>query len=59
MVIVFIMQQLNQIKEKVHIIVDDREHKLKALLDNKKDTITYESRRLDVADIVVTEETGI
>jgi len=53
------MQQLKTIKQIVHVIVDDRERKLKALLDSKKDTITYESKRLDVADIVVTEDVGI
>ncbi|KKM05139.1 hypothetical protein LCGC14_1757100, partial [marine sediment metagenome] len=37
----------------------DRERKLKAVLDGKKDTITYESKRLDIADIVVTEDVGI
>ena len=53
------MQQLKTTKQIVHVIVDDRERKLKAVLDGKKDTITYESKRLDVADIVVTEDTGI
>ena len=53
------MQQLKTTKQIVHVIVDDRERKLKAVLDGKKDTITYESKRLDIADIVVTEDVGI
>ncbi len=54
-----IMQQLKNSRKIVHVILDDREHKLKAVLDQKKDTITYESKRLDIADIVVTEDVGI
>jgi Fanconi anemia group M protein len=45
--------------EQVHIIVDHRENKLKALLDKKKDKITYESKQLDIADIVITSEVAI
>ena len=45
--------------EQVHIIVDHREHKLKALLDKKKEKITYESKQLDIADIVISNEVAI
>jgi Fanconi anemia group M protein len=45
--------------EQVHIIVDHRENKLKALLDKKKENITYESKQLDIADIVITSEVAI
>ncbi len=45
--------------EQVHIIVDHREKKLKALLDKKKEKITYESKQLDIADIVITSEVAI
>ncbi|MHA2037343.1 MAG: ERCC4 domain-containing protein [Promethearchaeota archaeon] len=43
----------------VHIIIDHRENKLKALLDKKKENITYESKQLDIADIVITNEVAI
>jgi Fanconi anemia group M protein len=46
-------------KKILHIIVDNREHKLKALLDKKKDIITYDSEQLDIADIVISEEVAI
>jgi len=45
--------------EQVHIIVDHRENKLKAVLDKKKEKITYESKQLDIADIVITSEVAI
>ena len=45
--------------EQIHIIVDHRENKLKALLDKKKDKIAYESQQLDVADIVISSEVAI
>ena len=45
--------------KKIHIILDDREHKLKTIFDTKSDTITYESRRLDIADIIVSSEVAI
>jgi len=45
--------------EQVHIIVDHRENKLKAFLDKKKEKITYESKQLDIADIVITSEVAI
>ncbi|MFX0036223.1 MAG: ERCC4 domain-containing protein [Candidatus Hermodarchaeota archaeon] len=43
----------------LHVIIDNREQKLMALLDNKKDTITYESKQLDIADIVISNEVAI
>ena len=43
----------------LHVIIDNREQKLMALLDNKKDIITYESKQLDIADIVVSNEVAI
>ena len=50
----------NKPSEKLlHIIVDNREHKLMALLDKKKDIITYNSEQLDIADIVVSEQIAI
>ena len=45
--------------EQIHIIIDHRENKLKALLDKKKDKITYESKQLDIADIVISSEVAI
>jgi len=42
-----------------HIIIDDRERKLIAIFDKKKDTITYESKRLDIADIIISSEVAI
>ena len=45
--------------EQVHIIIDHRENKLKALLDKKKEKITYESKQLDIADIVISSEVAI
>lgn len=43
----------------LHVIIDNREQKLKALLDKKKDIITYESKQLDIADIVISSEVAI
>jgi len=43
----------------LHIIIDNREEKLKAILDKKKDIITYESKQLDIADIVISSEVAI
>ncbi len=43
----------------LHLIIDNREQKLKALLDKKKDTITYESKQLDIADVVISSEVAI
>ena len=45
--------------EKVHLIIDNRENKLKALFDKKKDIVTYESQQLDIADIIITNEVAI
>jgi ERCC4-type nuclease len=42
-----------------HVIIDNRENKLKALLNVNKDKITYEIKQLDVADIVVSSEVAI
>ena len=43
----------------LHLIIDHRENKLKTILDKKKDTITYESKQLDVADIVINNDVAI
>jgi len=43
----------------LHVIIDHRENKLKTILDKKKDTITYESKQLDVADIVISNDVAI
>ncbi len=43
----------------LHVIIDNREQKLMALLDTKKDVITYDSKQLDIADIVVSSEVAI
>ena len=43
----------------LHVIIDNREQKLMALLDKKKDVITYESKQLNIADIVVSSEVAI
>ena len=45
--------------QKPHIILDDREHKLKQIFDKKKDKITCESRRLEIADVIITSEIAI
>ncbi|MFX1530076.1 MAG: ERCC4 domain-containing protein, partial [Promethearchaeota archaeon] len=49
---------MNQI-EQVHIIIDHRENKLKALLDKRKEQMSYESQQLDIADIVISNEVAI
>ncbi|MFX1310835.1 MAG: ERCC4 domain-containing protein, partial [Promethearchaeota archaeon] len=43
----------------LHIIIDHRENKLKALFDQKKDIIEYKSKQLDVADVIVSNEVAI
>ncbi len=43
----------------LHIIIDNREQKLKVIFDQKKDIITYESKQLDIADIVISEDIAI
>ena len=42
-----------------HIIIDNREQKLRELLDKKKEKLTYESQQLDIADVVVSENVAI
>jgi len=42
-----------------HVLVDDREKKLIAVFDKKSSVITYESKRLDIADIVISPEVAI
>ena len=42
-----------------HIILDDREKKLITIFDKKSESITYESKRLDIADIVISSEVAI
>ncbi|MFX1409608.1 MAG: ERCC4 domain-containing protein [Promethearchaeota archaeon] len=43
----------------LHVIIDNRETKLKTILDQKKDTITYEMKQLDIADIVISGDVAI
>jgi len=43
----------------LHIIIDNREHKLKELFDQKKDIIQYESKQLDIADVIVSNQVAI
>ena len=43
----------------LHIIIDHRERKLKELFDQKKDKIQYESKQLDIADIVINNDVAI
>jgi ERCC4-type nuclease len=43
----------------LHIIIDNREQKLKAIFDQKKDIITYESKQLDIADVIISEDIAI
>ena len=43
----------------LHVIIDNREQKLKRIFDQKKETITYVSEQLDIADIVISEEVAI
>ncbi|MFX1339148.1 MAG: ERCC4 domain-containing protein [Promethearchaeota archaeon] len=43
----------------LQIIVDHREGKLKELLDKKKDIINYESKQLDIADIIISKDVAI
>lgn len=42
-----------------HIILDDREKKLMKEFDKKTEVITYESKRLDIADIIISSEVAI
>jgi ERCC4-type nuclease len=41
------------------VIIDNRERKLMDLLDKKKEKIIYESKKLDIADIIISEEVAI
>ena len=43
----------------LHIIIDHREHKLKNIFDQKKNKILYESKQLDIADIIVSNDIAI
>ena len=43
----------------LHIIIDDREIKLMKILDTKKDKLVYETKRLDIADIVISKDVAI
>ena len=42
-----------------HIILDKREGKLMKVFDKKTDLITYESKQLDIADIIISSEVAI
>ncbi|MFX0031704.1 MAG: ERCC4 domain-containing protein [Candidatus Hermodarchaeota archaeon] len=42
-----------------HIIIDNREQKLVKIFESKKDRITYETKQLDIADIIVSNEVAI
>ncbi len=42
-----------------HILLDDREKKLIAIFDKKSEVITCESKRLDIADIIISSEIAI
>ena len=42
-----------------HILLDDREKKLIAIFDKKGDILTFEVKRLDIADIIVSSEVAI
>jgi len=53
------MNESNNEGKKLRIIIDNREGKLKELLDLRTDTIIYESKQLDVADIVVSKDVAI
>lgn len=53
------MTILNSQNPSVHVILDNREHKLMTVLDQRKETITYETRQLDIADIVITQDVAI
>ncbi len=43
----------------LQIIIDHRENKLKEIFDQKKEKIQYESKQLDVADIIVSQDVAI
>ncbi len=39
-----------------HIIIDSRERKLMEIMSKKKETISFESQQLDIADIVISKD---
>jgi len=43
----------------LHIILDNREKKLIKIFSNKKNQISFETKQLDVADIIITEDVAI
>ncbi len=43
----------------LEIIIDNRERKLMALLEEKHPNIEFEAKQLDIADIVITEDVAI
>ena len=53
------MTSSNSQNSPVHVIVDNREHKLMNALEQRKDAITYETKQLDIADIVITQDVAI
>lgn len=53
------MTSSNSQNSTVHVILDKREHKLMKALDQRKATITYETKQLDIADIVITQDVAI
>ena len=45
-------------EKKIHLIFDNRERKLIQIFSKKED-VTFETKNLDVADILVSEEVAI
>ncbi|MFX0187802.1 MAG: ERCC4 domain-containing protein [Candidatus Hodarchaeota archaeon] len=43
----------------LHVVIDQREQKLKEIFDKKMDKIQYESKQLDIADIIVSNDVAI
>jgi ERCC4-type nuclease len=41
------------------VILDNRERKLMEIFDKKKDVIIYETKQLDIADIIVSKDVAI
>ncbi|NPD88759.1 MAG: hypothetical protein HGN29_08535 [Asgard group archaeon] len=46
-------------KHKLNLIIDNRESKLIKLLEQKQDSIIYETKALDVGDVIVSEDVAI
>ena len=46
-------------KYMLKLIVDHRESKLIKLLEEKQDTIAFETKALDVGDVIVSEDVAI